>query len=171
VPCLSKEKRSPLLTESGNRVRKRNEEGCLGEVLEREEAKDMPKATRIKQLSFSLPNRIGLLSELSSFLTAARINIEAVCAYGMGDEGYFMIVTDNNAKARKVIFQMGAEVTAEEVIAVEMPNRVGQLRQVAKQISDAGVDIRYIYGSPVKGKMTVIVKTADDKKALRALNR
>jgi hypothetical protein len=48
---------------------------------------------------------------------------------------------------------------------------VGQLRQAAKQISDAGVDIHYIYGSPVKGKMTVIVKTADDKKAMRALNK
>jgi hypothetical protein len=112
-----------------------------------------------------------LLSELSSFLTAARINIEAICAYGMGDEGYFMIVTDNNAKARKVISQMGAEVCVEEGIAVEMPNKMGQLREAAKRISDAGVDIHYIYGSPVKGKMTVIVKTADDKKAFKALNR
>jgi hypothetical protein len=131
----------------------------------------MAKARKIIQLSFSLPNRIGLLSELSSFLTAAKVNIEAICAYGMGDEGYFMIVTDNNAKAKKVISQMGAEVKVEEVIAVEMPNRVGQMRQAAKQISDAGVDIHYVYGSPVRGKMTVIFKTADDKRALKALNK
>jgi hypothetical protein len=129
------------------------------------------KTVKMKQLSFSLPNRIGLLSELSTFLTAAKINIEAICAYGMGDEGYFMIVTDRNAKAKKVVSQMGAEVTVEEVIVVEMPNKVGQLRQVAKQISDAGVDIHYIYGSPMKGKMAVIVKTADDKKAIRALKK
>ena len=61
----------------------------------------MAKAMKIKQLSFSLPNRIGLLSELSSFLTAAKINIEAICAYGMGDEGYFMIVTDNNSQSKE----------------------------------------------------------------------
>ncbi len=131
----------------------------------------MAKTSKMKQLSFSLPNRIGLLSELSSLLTAAKINIEAICAYGMGDEGYFMIVTDNNTKARKVISQMGAEVTVEEVIAVEMPNKAGQLRQAAKQISDAGIDVHYVYGSPVKGKMTVILKTEDDKKAMRALNK
>jgi hypothetical protein len=131
----------------------------------------MAKTMKMKQLSFSLPNRIGLLSELSSFLTAAKINIEAICAYGMGDEGYFMIVTDNNAKAKKVISQMGAEVKVEEVIAVEMPNKVGQMRQAAKRISDAGVDIDYVYGSPVQGKMTVIFKTADDKKALKALTK
>jgi hypothetical protein len=131
----------------------------------------MAKTMKVKQLSFSLPNRIGLLSELSSFLTAAKINIEAICAYGMGDEGYFMIVTDNNAKAKKVISQMGAEVKVEEVIAVEMPNKVGQLRQAAKRISDAGVDIDYVYGSPVQGKMTVIFMTADEKKALKALTQ
>lgn len=131
----------------------------------------MEKAMKIKQLSFSLPNRIGLLSELSSFLTAAKINIEAICAYGMGDEGYFMIVTDNNSKAKKVISQMGAEVKVEDVLAAEVPNKVGQLREVAKKISDAGVDIHYVYGSPAKGKMTLILKTADDKRVLKALKK
>ena len=51
--------------------------------------------------------------------------------YGMGDEGYFMIVTDNNAKAKKILTQMGAEVKTEEVIAVELANRPGELQKVA----------------------------------------
>jgi hypothetical protein len=129
----------------------------------------MIKAIRLKQLSFSLPNKIGLLWEVSSFITAAKINIEAICAYGMGEEGYFMMITDNNPKAKRVIAHMGAEVKIEDVIAVEVPNKVGQLQQLAKKISDAGVDISYVYGSPVKGKMTVVFKTENDRKALRAL--
>ena len=131
----------------------------------------MAKAMKVKQLSFSLPNKIGLLSELTSFITAAKINIQAICAYGMGEEGYFMIITDDNAKAKKVISHMGAEVKTEEVVAVEVPNKMGQLQQVAKKISDAGIDISYVYGSPVKSRMTVILKTADDKKALKALSK
>jgi hypothetical protein len=129
----------------------------------------MTKATKLKQLSFTLPDRIGLLSEVAAFITAAKINIEAICAYGMGDEGRFMIITDNNAKAKKVLSQMGAEVNSEDVIAVEVPNKIGQLQQTARKISDAGIDIAYVYGSPVKNKMTLIFKTADDKKALKAL--
>ena len=129
----------------------------------------MTKAMKLKQLSFTLPDRIGLLSEVAAFITAAKINIEAICAYGMGDEGRFMIVTDNNAKAKKVLSQMGAEVKSEDVIAVEVPNKIGQLQQTARKISDAGIDIAYVYGSPVKNKMTLIFKTADDKKALKAL--
>ena len=129
----------------------------------------MAKAMKLKQLSFTLPDRIGLLSEVTAFITAAKINIEAICAYGMGDEGRFMIITDNNAKAKKVLSQMGAEVKSEDVIAVEVPNKIGQLQQTARKISDAGIDIAYVYGSPVKNKMTLIFKTANDKKALKAL--
>ena len=129
----------------------------------------MTKTKKLKQLSFTLPDKIGLLAEVTAFITAAKINIEAICAYGMGDEGYFMIITDNNAKAKKVISNMGAEVKTENVIAVEVPNKTGQLQQVAKKISDADIDIAYVYGSPVKKKMTLIFKTANDKKALKVL--
>ena len=129
----------------------------------------MTKAMKLKQISFTLPDKIGLLSEVAAFITAAKINIEAICAYGMGEEGRFMIITDNNAKAKKVLSQMGAEVKSEDVIAVEVPNKIGQLQQTARKISDAGIDIAYVYGSPVKQKMTLIFKTANDKKALKAL--
>lgn len=131
----------------------------------------MAKTMKMKQLTFSLPNKIGLLSELASFITGAKINIQAICAYEMGEEGHFMIITDNNAKAKKVISHMGAEVKTEDVIAVEVPNKMGQLQQVTKRISSAGIDISCVYGSPVKSRMTLILKTADDKKALKALER
>jgi hypothetical protein len=131
----------------------------------------MTKATKVKLLTFSLPNKIGLLSELTSFLTAAGINIEGIQAYGVGEEGRFVLLTDNNAKAGKLISYMGAEVKTEGGIAVELQNKAGQLQRMAKKISDAGLDISYVYGSPVRGKMTVILKTADDKKALRILNK
>jgi hypothetical protein len=87
----------------------------------------------------------------------------------MDQEGVFMIITDNNAKAKKILTQMGAEVEVEEVIVVELPNKPGQLQKVAKKVSEADVDIQYVYGSPSKGKMSIVFKTADDKNILKAL--
>ncbi|MCL5807741.1 MAG: hypothetical protein M1418_04165 [Deltaproteobacteria bacterium] len=130
----------------------------------------MAKANKTKQLSFSLPSKIGLLSEVSTFITAAKINIEGICAYEMDDQGFFMLITDNNAKAKKILSAMGGEIVSEEIITVEMPNKLGELQKIAKKISAAGIDITYIYGSPVKGKMTIVLKTANDKKALKVLN-
>jgi hypothetical protein len=131
----------------------------------------MVKAMKAKQISFSLPSKIGLLSEVSALITSAKINIEAICAYEMDEQGFFMLMTDNPAKTKKIVSHMGAEVGADDIIAVEMPNKIGELQKVAKKISDAGIDISYIYGSPVKGKMTLILKTANDKKALKVLNK
>ena len=131
----------------------------------------MVKAIKAKQLSFSLPSKIGLLSEVSALITAAKINIEAICAYEMSEQGFFMLMTDNHIKTKKILSHMGAEVSVDDIISVELPNKIGELQKVAKRISDAGIDISYIYGSPAKGKMTLIVKTANDKKALKALNK
>ena len=131
----------------------------------------MFKIAKLKQLTFILPNRVGLLSEVTTFLANGRINIEALCAYGRGPDGVFMIVTDNNAKAKKILTQMGADVKVEEIIAVDLPNRPGQLQKVAKKASDALVDIHYVYTSPAKGRMTVVFKTADDRKVLKALKK
>jgi hypothetical protein len=131
----------------------------------------MLKILKLKQLTFVVPNRVGLLSEVTTFLANGGINIEALCAYGRGPEGVFMIVTDNNAKAKKILTQMGADVKVEEIIAVELPNKPGQLQKVAKKVSEADVDINYVYGSPTRGKMTVVFKTADDKKVLKALKK
>ena len=131
----------------------------------------MVKAKKTKQLSFSLPSKIGLLAEVSAFITTGNINIEAICAYETGDQGLFMLMTDNYKKTKKILSYMGVEVGVDDIITVEMPNKVGSLQKVAKIISDAGIDINYIYGSPVKGKMTLILKTANDKKAVTVLNR
>lgn len=131
----------------------------------------MAKAVKTKQLIFSLANKIGLLSEVATAIAAAKVNIEALCAYERG-YGYFMMVTDNTAKAKKVITQMGAEVHVEDVIALEVPNKVGQLEKISKQIADARIGIHFIYGSPGKGKTAILVlKTGNDKKTLKVVNK
>jgi len=60
----------------------------------------MAKAMKSKQFTFSLPNRIGLLSEVATALADAKVNIEAICAYERG-YGFFMMIADDPAKAKK----------------------------------------------------------------------
>ncbi|MFN3395995.1 MAG: ACT domain-containing protein [Thermodesulfovibrionales bacterium] len=101
----------------------------------------MAKAMKAKQLSFSLPNRPGLLSEVSSAIAGAKVNVTAICAYEMGQTAYFVMNVDSNAKAKKALTAIGADVKEEDVVIVEMPNRVGELEKVAKRIADAGINI------------------------------
>lgn len=131
----------------------------------------MAKARKVKQLSFSLPNKIGLLAEVAAALAKAKINIEAICAYERG-YGFFMMITNRHAKAKKVITRLGTVVHEEDVIAVEVPNKVGQLEKISKIIADAGIDILFVYGSPGKGRTgTLVLKTLNDSKALKLIRK
>ena len=132
----------------------------------------MAKAKKSKQLSFSMRNKVGLLSEVTAAIAKAKANITAICAYAMENTAYFMLTTDGHAKAKKALGFLGAQVEEKDVIEVEMPNKPGELEKVAKRIADAGIDIQYMYGTARLGKTaTCVFKTADDQKAIKVINK
>lgn len=132
----------------------------------------MAKAKKSKQLSLTMSNKVGLLSEIGTALAGAKVNITAICAYGMENKAYFMLVTESNAKAKKALSPLKVKIEEEDVITVEMPNKVGELQKVAEKIADAGIDIYYMYGTAGTGKSSICVfKTADDTKAIRVINK
>ncbi|MBI2485832.1 MAG: ACT domain-containing protein [Deltaproteobacteria bacterium] len=132
----------------------------------------MAKAKKVKQLSFTMPNRVGLLSEVSTAVSGAKVNINTICAYEMGDNAYFMLTTDGNARARKALAKLGIEAKDEDVVAVEMPNKIGELQKVAKKIADAGININYVYGTTGTGKSsTCVLQTSDNAKASKVINK
>ncbi len=118
------------------------------------------------------PIRLGFFSEVSGALTKARVNIDALCAYEMEDKAYFMLAADSPVRATKALAPLGGEIKEEEVVAVEMPNRPGELEKVAKKLADAGININLIYGTTGTGKAsTCFFKTGDNKKAIRLINK
>jgi len=132
----------------------------------------MAKAKRVKQLSFTLSTRAGLLSDVTSAIAKAKVNITAICAYEMAKNAYFMLTADSAARARKCLAFLKIGLEEEEVVVVEMPNKAGELQKVAKKIADAGINIDYMYGTAAAGKSsTCVFKTSDDKKAIRAINK
>jgi len=132
----------------------------------------MAKAKKVKQLSFTLSTRAGLLSDVTSAIAKAKVNITAICAYEMAKNAYFMLTADSAARAKKCLAFLKIGIEEEEVVVVEMPNKVGELQKVAKKIADAGINIDYMYGTAAAGKSsTCVFKTSDDKKAIRAINK
>lgn len=132
----------------------------------------MAKATKVKLLSFSMKDRAGLLFDITSQLVRAKVNITAICAYAIGNDAYFDMTTESNAKARKVLAGLGIKVEEEDVIAVEMANKTGELHKVAKALAQAGINISYMYGTAASARTsTCLFSTSDNRKALRAINR
>jgi hypothetical protein len=132
----------------------------------------MAKARKVKQLSFGIADRPGLLSGITDAIARAKVNITAICAYAMDNKAYFMMTTESNAKAKKALAELKIKPEEEDVVTVEMPNTTGSLQKVAKKIADAGINIFYLYATASTGKTsTCVFSTSDDRKAIKAINR
>jgi len=130
----------------------------------------MAKARRVKEISFTMPNKVGLLSEVTAAIAGAKVNISTLCAYAMENSATFMLTTDSNAKAKKALAPLGVTIEEKDVVAVEVPNKPGELQKVAKKIADGGIDIEYMYATAGKGKTaTCVFKTADDSKTVKVV--
>lgn len=131
----------------------------------------MAKAKKVKEIRLSMPNRVGLLSEITAPVAKAKVNIIAACAYSLENTAYFDLIVSSNAKAKKALAPLGYTLEEKEVIQVELPNKAGELQKVAKKIADAGIDIEFMYATAAGGKAICILKTVDDQKALKVIRK
>jgi hypothetical protein len=98
------------------------------------------KAKRVKQINFTIPNRVGLLSEITTAVTGTQANINAICAYEQEKYAHFMIITDSNAKAKKPLAKLKFKTEEDDVVIVEIQNKVGELQKVADKITNVWVN-------------------------------
>ena len=132
----------------------------------------MAKARKAKEISFTMPNKAGLLSEVSRAIAGAGVNITAICVYAMGNTAYFMLTTASNVKAKKALVPLSVAIEERDVVEVKLLNRPGELQKVAKRIANAGIDIEYMYATAGASKSTTCVfKTADDQKTIKVINK
>jgi hypothetical protein len=132
----------------------------------------MAKAAKTRLLSFSMEDEPGLLAKVTTALASAKVNITTICAYAWDDTAYFDMTVDNTAKAKKALAGLTPDVEEEDVITIEMPNKVGELQKAAKVVADAGINITYLYGTTSTGRTsTALFSTSDNRKALRLINK
>jgi hypothetical protein len=130
----------------------------------------MVAGKKVKRLSFSMEDRPGILADITEKFKEAKVNITAICGYVWDSTAYFDMTTDSNPKAKKALSALGIKPEEDDVIAVEMPNKVGELDKVASALAKAGVNIEYMYGTTAAGRTAIVlISTSDDRKALRVL--
>ena len=114
-----------------------------------------------------------MLSEVSSAIAAQGVNIETLCAYVMGGEANFMVVTSDNKKTLTAIQAKGCKVKEEEAVLVELSNKVGALKETGDKLKAAGIDLSYIYGSTCNCDCpcSLVFNSNDNNKAVEILNK
>ena len=133
----------------------------------------MAQAKLAKELVVGADNKVGMLAEVSGIVADAGVNISAISAYAMGEKAIFRIVTSENDKAENVLVQKGFKVDENEIVAVNLPDKVGQAKEIADKIKNVGINLDYIYGSTcgcADTQALMVIGSKENQKVVDAIN-
>ncbi|MCQ9208687.1 MAG: hypothetical protein NG712_04840 [Omnitrophica bacterium] len=125
----------------------------------------MAKVRLAKQLLAVTENKVGMLVEVCSDISGAGVNIQAINAYSIGDKANFRLLTDNNQRANELLTAKGYQVSEQEVVLVELPNKVSVLKEAADKLKSAGINLEYIYGTTCSAGCECLLVFASDNNA------
>jgi hypothetical protein len=128
---------------------------------------------KVEQISIFIENKSGRLAEVTSVLTEAGVNIRALALAETSDFGILRLIVNDTERALKALREAGITVTKTEVVAVEVPDRPGGLGQILNAISDAGINVEYMYAFVEKsGENAIVIFRFDEiPRAVAALQK
>ena len=121
----------------------------------------------IKQLTIFAENKPGRLTEIFEILASAGIDIRAVSVADSSDFGLLRLIVDQPEKAIEVMELNGIALTLTDVLAIGRDDRPGAFAASLRLLSDAGLDVEYIYAaiSRKPGAAHVIIRAKDCRRA------
>ncbi|HSK47042.1 MAG TPA: ACT domain-containing protein [Coriobacteriia bacterium] len=117
----------------------------------------------VQQLSVFIENKTGRVSEVSDVLGGQGINIRGFSVSDTADYGIVRLIVDDPVQGREVLQAAGFTVKVSEVLCINLPDHPGGLASVLRIVSDAGVNIEYVYSLI---STYVVINVADIDRAL-----
>ena len=128
----------------------------------------------IKQISVFLENKPGSLYSMTSVLAQNQIDMRAFSLAETSDFGIARIIVDDVYKTTTVLKDAGYVHNITPVLAVAVPDAPGGLNKVLQVLTDAKVNVEYMYaflGGPKNDCAYMIFRVADNAAATAALSK
>ena len=124
-----------------------------------------------KQISIFVENKPGKISKITEVIGKNKINLKAMTIADSGSFGIIKIMTDNNQKAYEVLKNNNFLVSLQDVVVVEIPDKVGSFHKLAKILEKSKINIEDAYGFIVQEgvKAVLILKVKDVKSVEKIL--
>lgn len=120
----------------------------------------------ITQLSVFISNQAGRVSEVTRLLGEAGVNIRGFSVSDTAEYGILRLIVDKPVEAAEVLRPAGFTVRDTQVVCVDLPDHPGGLAGVLNAVSDAGVNIEYVYSLI---STYVVLNVADADRAVELL--
>ena len=126
-----------------------------------------------KQLSVFMPNRPGVLANICSILSEAKINIIALAVHDTIDNAVVRFLVDYPTKALLLLEQEELYVLEQEVVVLEVDNKFGELTRICQVLAQADINIHYAYCTATIRQEAgcIVLKTDNPERTLEVLSK
>lgn len=119
----------------------------------------------INQISIFLENKFGRLSEVLAILRHENIRVIAATVADTSDYGILRIITTDQQKAYLTLLENKVSVNMNEVLAISMDSKIGQLSDTVEKFSQSGITIEYMYCFSFNQKSIFVLRSNNMKDA------
>lgn len=100
---------------------------------------------KAEQLSIFLENKAGRLADVTRTLNDAGINIRALSLADTSDFGIVRLIVCDHERAKAVLKEKGFTIGRTAVVAVEVEDKPGGLNNILQLLSEASINVEYMY--------------------------
>jgi len=126
----------------------------------------------LKQISVFVENKPGKMQHLTQVLADRNVDMRALSLAETSDFGIVRIIVDDVYAAATMLKEEGFIHNITKVLGVAIPDTPGGLNQVLAVLSDAGINVEYMYaflGGKNVDHAYMIFRVEDNKAAVAAL--
>lgn len=124
----------------------------------------------IKQVSVFVENETGKLEEVTEVLFQKGINVSALNIAETADYGVLRMVVDHTGQAVEALKEQSFPTRVTDVLSISAPDVPGSLNQILIALSQAGINVAYMYGYSAGGTARFILKVEDVEAGEAVLN-
>ncbi|HEY5570113.1 MAG TPA: ACT domain-containing protein [Bacteroidales bacterium] len=122
-----------------------------------------------QQISVFLENKSGRLTEVTSLLGEAGINLTAFSIAENSEFGILRMIVSDPEKAYKILKEEHFAAKLTDVLCLSCPNTPGALAKALKLLSDEGVFFEYMYAFANDETANVIIRPDDIERCIKIL--
>ena len=122
-----------------------------------------------KQLSVFIENRQGRLCEVLGVLKNNNINILSLSLADTTEYGLLRLIVNNPSYAKEKLTESGFSTMLTDVFVIKIEHKAGSLQQLLDKLSDAGINVEYMYGLSIDGEKAYVVLKASDGELAKAV--
>ena len=123
----------------------------------------------LKQLSIFIENKSGTLIKVLELFSKAKIQIIASTIADTQDYGIYRVLCSAPCEAYTKLKEHGINVQLTDVLAIAIEDEPGHAALAISALSQAEVNILYMYSFLWKGRGVLVMRTDESDKALEVI--